>query len=493
MKKVLGILLISLLIFGIFTTFAFAKKPFEGQTIVIATMVGPQIVKPVLMHYKEWEEKTGGKVKIVTFPYGDLYEKLITSFITGTHSFDVIIYASDWSGDIMGPGYVMEVPKDPEIDKLVDWNDVVPLYRNRLLGWAGKRYAFPYDGDCHMIYYRKDLVENPEYRKKFKEKYGYELGEPKTWKQYKDFAEFFNGWDWDGDGEVEYGVAEAMVRHQQSYWTFISHATAYAKYPGNPSFFFNVKDMKPVINSPGYVRGLEDYVEMAKYGPPGILNFSIGEVRSYFVSGKVALALDWGDIGTMSIDPKQSVVKGKVGFAKLPGSPEVFNLKTNKWEKMDKPNYAPYIAFGGWIISVTKTSKHRDAAISFASFLGSKKNSLIDVVTPETGVNPLRYSQFENLKIWTDAGFDEESAQDYLGAIKGSITDPNAVLDLRIPGSARYFDVLDQYVTMALAKQLPPKAALDMVAKEWDKITNEIGKKQQLKLFRESLNVKEVY
>ena len=232
---------------------------------------------------------------------------------------------------------------------------------------------------------------------------------------------------------------------------------------------------------------------MAKYGPPGILNFSIGEVRSYFVSGKVALALDWGDIGTMSVDPKQSVVKGKVGFAKLPGSPDVFNPESDKWEKMSKPNYAPYIAFGGWIISVVKTSKYKDAAISFASFLGSKENSLIDVVTPETGVNPLRYSQFENLKIWMDAGFDEESAKDYLGAIKDSITDPNAVLDLRIPGSARYFDILDQYVTMALAKQLSPKDALDKVAEEWEKITEEIGKKQQLKLFRDSLNVKEVY
>ena len=51
-----------------------------------------------------------------------------------------------------------------------------------------------------QLYYRRDAMENPEYQAKFKVKYGYDLALPKTWKEVQDTAEFFNGWDWDGDG-----------------------------------------------------------------------------------------------------------------------------------------------------------------------------------------------------------------------------------------------------------------------------------------------------
>ena len=50
-------------------------------------------------------------------------------------------------------------------------------------------------------------MENPEYQAKFKAKYGYDLAPPKAWKEVRDTAEFFNGWDWDGDGRKEYGAA----------------------------------------------------------------------------------------------------------------------------------------------------------------------------------------------------------------------------------------------------------------------------------------------
>jgi predicted lipid-binding transport protein (Tim44 family) len=43
--------------------------------------------------------------------------------------------------------------------------------------------------------------------------------------------------------------------------------------------------------------------------------------------------------------------------------------------------------------------------------------------------------------------------------------------ELSIPGAPRYLDILDLYVSQALAGSLPAKAALDAAANEWSNIT----------------------
>ena len=61
------------------------------------------------------------------------------------------------------------------------------------------------DGDVAMLYYRKDAIENPEHRRKFKEKTGRELGVPRTWEEFRQVAEFFTGWAWGPSGKPGYG------------------------------------------------------------------------------------------------------------------------------------------------------------------------------------------------------------------------------------------------------------------------------------------------
>ena len=39
-----------------------------------------------------------------------------------------------------------------------------------------------------VTYYRKDIFEDPENQKGFKEKYGYDLGAPKNYKEFGEIA-----------------------------------------------------------------------------------------------------------------------------------------------------------------------------------------------------------------------------------------------------------------------------------------------------------------
>jgi multiple sugar transport system substrate-binding protein len=456
----------------------------KGVNLVVATQTGPQIASPVENNWKLWGEKTGGTVEVQTFPFGDLFPKIRTGYLSGSSPFDIIIYASDWAGDIMGPGYVLEIPQKNQ-DQM-GYAYLIPAYRDRILQWGGKTYAAPYDGDSHMIYYRADLLNNAEHQAAFKAQFGYDMpAPPKTWKQYLDIATYFNGKT--VDGQTIYGAGTAFKPKAQSYWTYLGVAAPYAKAPDDPGYFFDPDTMEPRINNPGFVEALDLYVALSKVGPPDVTNWDVGDIRNNFPAGKVVLGIDWGDVGPLAADAKSSVVTDKWGSAMEPGVDKYYDAKQKQW--VEKYNQAPFLAFGGWVQSVSKTAKNPECALDFISFMGSQNMSANLVVTPGSGVNPHYFSDGNNTAPWLALGMSEQQAKEYLGAVSGILAHPNAVVDLRITGAFEYFDTLDAQLARAVAGELTSQAALDQVAKDWNAITDRLGRDQQKKLYRQQLGL----
>jgi len=483
-KALLALVILGLLVAAIAPTAA-QDKPFAGQRVVVVTQTGEAIGGPVLTLGPEWTEMSGAEVELQTFAFGELFEKIATALSTGTGKFDVLIYAANWAGDYMGPGYLE--PISEEILAKIEADDVIPLYRDRLTTWGGVPYALPYDGDAHMLYYRKDLLDNPEYQAEFEEQFGYPLAEPLTWTQYANIAEFFNGREVETGGATApiFGALEAQRRDAQSYWVYLSRAAGYGKIPGNPCFFFSCEDMTPQVNNPGWVRALEEYRDIINFGDPDMINYDVTDTRNFFPTGGGVLNIDWGDVGTISIDPERSLVVNQVGFAPLPGGDQYWDYTTGEWVTPESgANTAPFIAFGGWIISVAADSDVKEAALDFAAFLASKEVVNELAVTGGTGINPSRFSQLENTAAWVEAGFDEESAADYLGAILDSINHPNAVVDLRITGSSEYLSTLDAAIARVLAGEVDAQTAMDELAATWNEITDRLGRDNQLAQYK---------
>jgi multiple sugar transport system substrate-binding protein len=290
------------------------------------------------------------------------------------------------------------------------------------------------------------------------------------------------------DGQIIYGAGTAFKPHAQSYWTFLGIAASFSKAPGNPAYFFEPGTMKPLINNPGFVKALDLYSSLVKVGPPDVVNWDVGDIRSNFPAGKVVLGIDWGDVGPLSSDPNSSVVTDKWGSGLEPGVDQYWDNQKNAM--VNKFNQAPYLAFGGWISGVTSTSKNKAAALDFAAFMGNATMSLKLCVEPGTGVNPHFTSDLSDIGKWTTLGMTAAQAKEYLAAIGNIIGNPNNVVDLRIPGAAEYFDALDTGLAQAVAGQVSSKDALDTVAEQWNQITDRLGRDQQNKLYRQMLGLK---
>ncbi|MEA3513704.1 MAG: extracellular solute-binding protein [Campylobacterota bacterium] len=460
-------------------------KEYEGQSIelIVPKLAGKTIRGPFLTEVKEFENKTGAIVNIVTPSWSQTIQKTQESFEDENINYDIFVSISSWSGKLLSNNHIEELPQWVK-DKL-DWEDVLPIYKKNVLSWNNKIYGIPYDGDCINLYYRKDIFENKSYQERFKKEFGYELAVPKTWKEYEEVAKFFNAWDWDGDGEIEYGIAGSRLKGYGTMLQFFTRAAAYAKHPNNKGFYFNPENMKPNINNPAFIKALDEYISIMRYTPKEILNFSPGSVRDSFISGEVAMAIDWANIGTMSINSDISVVKDKVGYAVLPGNENVYNYETNRWEEFY--NNVSSIS-GNWTMFVNKESKNKKLAFEFASYMGSKSMTSKLTTLGWTGVNPSRYSHFDNYKDLVNMGFKEQDAKEYLATIKESLNNKNVMVDIRIPGATRYYNIISKYIDLAIKKEYTTKEALNRASIEWDILTDKLGREKQIAFYKASIN-----
>jgi multiple sugar transport system substrate-binding protein len=490
MKSVKSLLILLTLLLSILGVQA-QDKPFEGVTVNILSFTGPQVTEPLLRRGPDFEALTGANIEVTTVPFGDLYSSILADQTSGTNSYDAFVMSPQWNADFVAVGIMEDLTAYVEGDADIQWDDIAPFFRNFIATYDGSIYVIPLDGDFHMVYYRTDLFEEAG------------ITPPRTWEEYLEAAAQFHGTDLNGDGEADYGSCIPKVRGGQSFWWIIDFAGARLQTQGTgEGVFFDLETFDPLFGpNPAFIRALELFNETTQYGPADELTIDLNSTRDLFLTGRCALTMDWGDIGSLSIDPERSTMQDKVGTIVIPGSTEVLDRATGELvpcdemhcpHAVDGVNYAPFAAFGGWggAVSSAADQEVKDAAYAFFSYLNQPAQSNVDVTIGASGYNPYRLSQFGQLDSWVAAGFSESAAQNYLGAIEASLSSPNMILDLSIPATNRYLQVtLDTVVSQYLAGEFTAEEAAQEVYNQWNEISDEVGREAQLAAYRASLGI----
>lgn len=459
------------------------------QLNILTVDLGTLISQPLIQRGLEFEQQTGIKVNVTKVPFGQLYNEIIKDLSSPTSQYDIIAYASQWMVDFAQNNYLERLDTYVSADPLIQWNDVSRFFRDFSSKYNGQIYSIPLDGDIHLLYYRLDVLK----------KYG--LTPPRTWDDYLAIAKQLHGVDMNGDGEGDFGSCISKKANEQSYWSLLSIAGSFLQSKGtSQGIFFNTKTMAPLVNNAAFKKALKVYKQTTEFGSADELNFDTNDVRYAFINGRCALAIEWGDIGTMTVLP-ESKVKNKTGVSILPGSTEVLNRKTGQLERCNSTlcpfaigdiNYAPYAAFGGWVGSINRASSagKKKLAYEYLSYVAQPLQSNEDVTKGATGMNPYRTSQLVNQQSWLKQGMSENTLRFYLGSISKTVNNANIILDLRIFENNRYFrDILDTEVAKYLRHNQTVDQTVENIETGWNKLTDEIGRNKQLKAYRASLGL----
>jgi len=440
---------------------------------------------------KPWEKYTGAKINWIDLAQADYNARLQQSIATGTVDFDILQAGAPFEGDICGKKLTSEMPG--WVADQIDLADYVGYLQAPTGTWDGKTYRISIDGDCHNFNYRTDYFENEELAKAWKDEGhpgNWEV--PTTWQKVTEVSKFLKGKT--HAGFPAYGYLDVQKGWGGFGFYFLgSIATAYAKHPDSPAFLFEPDTMKPMVNNPAWVRAIQDTLDRRDCQPPDQINADPGVTGfNQFLAGTGSMVSWWGDVGSNANTSDESLVAGNVGFDILPGSDDVYNWQTGKWETLSSgPNYAPNMAYIGWGLYCMKTidsdSAKRKAAWSAAAHIGGKEVSLWMSMYP-SGFQPYRNSHF-NINEWTGAGYSEAFASDYLASEADSYNHPNAAIEPRIPGIFQYYSIAEDELSKIYAGQMDAQTGADNIAAAWDKITDQIGRDSQIKLYKASLGL----
>ncbi|MCX6089223.1 MAG: extracellular solute-binding protein, partial [Candidatus Atribacteria bacterium] len=163
-------------------------KPYAGTTITITSLNAAWADAAIAM-LPEFEKQTGIKVVWEPLPFDSIHEKQVTDMAASMGTYDVISFDNPWLSEFAGSNWLEDL--GPFVEKTKFAIDDYPAQLMEYWRYNGKLIALPFQPDCRMIFYRKDLFEQAGF-----------TFTPRYWDEFAMAAEKLNrpadkvyGWD----------------------------------------------------------------------------------------------------------------------------------------------------------------------------------------------------------------------------------------------------------------------------------------------------------
>lgn len=398
-------------------------KQFAGRSINFLTIQPHSVASKEVARW--FEEETGARVNVLVVPYANVTEKAVLDVTSGAGEYDVIEYWYPMLGSLAENGVL--VPIDDwwnENADAINSGDFIPVFSETFTVVDSTRYGVPYDGDLHLLFYNTTLLDK------------YNLEPPATWDEYLNVCKTIT----EGEGGQAYGcgIMGAKV-------PLILIGTFLNRLGGYGGAFFN-EEGNPVVNSPEAVAALEALVAQAPYALPEPAAVAFDELLGGWLTGKVAMAEFWTDLGQMTDNPEQSTIMGEWKAAPLP-------MGDGPNAQIAAPNNA------GFALGISSAAQDPELAYEFLKF----------VVRPETnirantivgGLDPTRWSTLDNEEYRAHVGYE------LADAVKAAHA--NAMPWPTEAKWAELQEILNENLSLALTGEKTPQQALDDTQAEWE-------------------------
>ena len=385
--------------------------PAAEAITVLAESGGESMQKAVAAKFTA---ETGIGVTFVVVPYAGVYDKLSAELAAGSSNYDVATIDVVWMAKLAE----FVEPLDALFTDAVKADLQPALLADARV--AGKWVGMPAWANAEILFYRRDLFDDPAQRAAFRARYGYELAPPRSWRQFEDAAVFFTQ-----DKTGLYGT-DVIGADPEEWMAEVLQA-------GSPGVVLDDKG-SVIIDNAAHLKALTFYTDIAckdHAAPAGAAQVDWGAAQNMFYQGRTAMMKFWAH--AYRLTPPGSKVSGKVGVAPMiAGKAGIAAIP------------------GPWYNIVPATSTHKQAAEKFVAYAFAHNELGLDAPLGLAASNSA-YKSYENRP-----GF--ENIKPLLETLAASATRGRPLV-------AKWQEIVDQAVTPMLQQALTCKADLPALLK----------------------------
>jgi len=456
-----------------------AAKPYKDMKInVVSETIDTHVFESKVLA-KAFSELTGIDLTHDLIQEGDVVEKLQTQMQSDRNIYDAWVNDSDLIGTHFRYGKVVPLSdwmagegRDVTLPTL-DIDDFIG--RSFTTAPDGKLYQLPDQQFANLYWFRADWFEREDLKKRFKAKYGYDLGVPVNWSAYEDIADFFTNDVKTIDGERVWGHMDYGKKDPSLGWRFTDAwlVMAGAGDKGIPNgkpvdeWGIRVEGCSPVgssvsrggaTNGPAAVFATTKYIEwMGKYAPPEAAGMTFSEAGPVPGQGNIAQQVFWYTAFTAAMTKPGLPVMNEDGTPKWRMAPSPHGPY---WEEGMKLGYQDA---GSWTLLKSTPVERRKAAWLYAQFTVSKTVSLKKTLE---GLTPIRESDLQS-EAMTEAA-------PRLGGLVEFYRSPARVAwtptGTNVPDYPKLAQLWWQNVAEAASGEKTPQEAMDNLAKQQDRM-----------------------
>ncbi len=302
--------------------------------------------------------RTGATVEAVKVPYDQITAQSTLDVMSGANEIDVFQY---WYVDkeaLVRDGVLMDVTDRIEAEKAdIDPDDFLGSLYDAYTLVGGRRYGLPYDGDTHVLFYNKEILDRNGQKP------------PATWDEYNAVVKAVS------DAESANGIYGCLLMCKQ--FPIILCSTFANRLGGYGGDFLDASG-KPALASDAAIGAAQAMLDAGPHAVPTPLETEFGNSIPVFLSGGAAMIEFWTDLGTWAQDAEQSQIVDKWGVVPMPVA---------AGNTVNRPAMN-----AGWAFGVSAGSKNPEMAWEFVRMASSKDFHVEVLTNNSTGVDPTRRS-----------------------------------------------------------------------------------------------------
>lgn len=401
-----------------------------------------------------FEEQSGVRLSLREVAVDAVASTASLASVAGRPDFDIALPATFAIPDLVEGG--MLLPLDDYVAKHEPPGLATgSLYRHGDR-YKGRFYGYQTDGDVYLMFYNRDLLEDPALKSVYEDRAGRPLGVPTSWEELDGQLEFFSNSSDDRYG----GTLFRIPGYVEWEWWLRLHAKGALPVDDEMNAQFHLEEG---------VAALEDLVRASAWLSPGSKAQGLFENWADFANGNTFCNLGWGGTQKYLRGPNSSL-RDKLVIGPTPGG--------KRGELTCPISYFNW----GWNYVISKHAEEPELAYLFTLFASLPEPSTLSVRARDGFFDPHRTEHY------ADDQVVDTYSQPFLHQHRASLA--NCIPDFYLQGRDEYFALLGLYVDRANRGELDPERALLLASRGWELITDRLGRDKQIEQWR---NLKAAY